>query len=910
MKILTTLAVTLFAILPAATTSCADSITSHARIAAGSSHSLYITGDGKLWAMGANANGQLGLGDTTERHTPVLVTTSTTVIAVSAGGASATDEHSLFLTSDGKLWAMGCNEYGQLGLGDTTDRSIPVLVTTSTTVVAIAAGPEHSLFITSDGKLWAMGYNATGQLGLGDTTERHTPVQVPTTSSVIAVAASAGCGISYSLFVTSDGQLWAMGNNQYGQLGLGYTTRIGYGVNTPAQVLYGTNVTAVSAGGGHALFMNSDYSGYNNLWCVGDNGHGQLGKDDTTSRSTPTAVGYGYIATVATAGVNHSLFVRYGTLYAMGDNNGGQLGLGLPSTVGSLIPMSGYGLSTGAGSTVIAIAADSHSLLVTSDGKLWAMGWNDHGQLGIGDTTNRNTPVLVASGLVPPAPAITMQPTNQSAAAGSFGIFAIVASGDPAPTYQWQSAPAGSTTWTNISNDTTYEGATSTMFTIHSLTAAMNGMQYRCIVHNTSGPDAISNPATLTVTGGTPSKPTVTSISPTSAQAGDTITINGANLTGATVTIGGVTVPAANVSVSADGTTLTLTVPANATTGALVITTAAGTITPTQTLTITPPPPATPQLDVDKITLSLGQNATATAPFTINSNIAWTTSITPTAATAWLAVNTPAGTGTTANAATTLTTNNTGAPRTASIVVSGSGVASQTLIATQAAPAATGLAPTGTALPVGATLTLTTGTPPTSRTYTVAANNKLTTTDATGTLTLAYEYTAATSTLVIPDLDSVYSLQFTNATAGTLILYTFDAKGTYELTGAFTYAPPAAPTYALTVTNGTGSGAYAAGATVTITANAAPSGQVFANWSYIAGGPVTFANANNATTTFTMPANATTVIAYYKDQTTGGGNNGGTGGNSGGGGGGGGGAPSLFYLAAAAALLALRPKRR
>lgn len=69
--------------------------------------------------------------------------------------------------------------------------------------------------------------------------------------------------------------------------------------------------------------------------------------------------------------------------------------------------------------------------------------------------------------------------------------------------------------------------------------------------------------------------------------------------------------------------------------------------------------------------------------------------------------------------------------------------------------------------------------------------------------------------------------------------------------------------YALTVTNGSGTGAYAAGVTVTITAGAPPTGQQFKSWSVISGG-VTLADANNASTTFSMPANAVTVTANFE----------------------------------------------
>ena len=72
--------------------------------------------------------------------------------------------------------------------------------------------------------------------------------------------------------------------------------------------------------------------------------------------------------------------------------------------------------------------------------------------------------------------------------------------------------------------------------------------------------------------------------------------------------------------------------------------------------------------------------------------------------------------------------------------------------------------------------------------------------------------------------------------------------------------------YAVTVNSGTGGGDYAEGATVTITADAAPSGKVFDKWTTSDG--VTFANASSATTTFTMPAKAVTVTANYKTAST------------------------------------------
>jgi len=452
---------------------------------------------------------------------------------------------------------------------------------------------------------------------------------------------------------------------------------------------------------------------------------------------------------------------------------------------------------------VIAVAASGgHSLCVTSDGKLWAMGYNFDGQLGITTDVGFPSRVQVATGLAGFPSPLTINTITFDAQGGS-----------------------------SISSATQI--------------AALNYLY-----------------GTL----------------PTPTRSGYTFGgwWTGPNGTGTQITATTTVTSAVSQTLYAKWTAVTL---------------------------------GTTQLDVNKFTLSLALFATVTDifdvpdTFDITSNIAWTVQIIPTTAT-WLAVYSTAGTGNATITVTTNSANTTGMPRTASIVVNGGGI-TRTLIATQASTDTStfDLAPAAP-LPVGATFTLTVtdttapGNPQTTRAYTIVTGTTLTTTDASGALTLPYEYDATgdTGTLIIPDLDSVYSLQFTNATSGTLTLYTFDDDGPYELPGTFAYAPPAAGTNALIVTNGSGSGAYAANATVTITANAAPTGKVFDHWTSSNGG--TFANANNATTTFTMPANAVTVTAIYSTPTPPN--------PPSPGGGGGGGAPSILYLAATLALAALR----
>ena len=89
-------------------------------------------------------------------------------------------------------------------------------------------------------------------------------------------------------------------------------------------------------------------------------------------------------------------------------------------------------------------------------------------------------------------PTFTTQPIGQSVAAPATATFTVAASGSPAPTYQWSSAPSGSSTFTALS------GATTASYTTGATSTAMSGIQYRCVATNSAG-SATSNTAILTV---------------------------------------------------------------------------------------------------------------------------------------------------------------------------------------------------------------------------------------------------------------------------------------------------------------------------------------------------------------------------------------------------------------------------
>jgi alpha-tubulin suppressor-like RCC1 family protein len=235
-------------------------------IATGGYHSLFIKSDGSLWGMGYNLNGQLGDGTYGNLYThnstnlPEQIIASN-VIAIAAGSA-----HSLFIKGDGSLWAMGWNQYGQLGDGTFLTTNAPQQIVASN-VTAVAAGQYHSLFIKSDGSLWAMGYDNVGQLGDGNYTQTNRPEQI-VASNITAIAA----GAYHSIFISNSGSLWAMGLNSSGALGDGtYSIAPYHGHSRPEQIM-ASNITSISAGY-HTLFLKSDGS----LWAMGENNYGALG---------------------------------------------------------------------------------------------------------------------------------------------------------------------------------------------------------------------------------------------------------------------------------------------------------------------------------------------------------------------------------------------------------------------------------------------------------------------------------------------------------------------------------------------------------------------------------------------------------------------------------------------------------
>lgn len=202
---------------------------------------------------------------------------------------------------------------------------------------------------------------------------------------------SVRAGMSHAIALASDNTLYVWGNNSNGQLGTYNTTTL----YQPTQITPTVSYVNITAGANHTGAIDTNQ----NLYLWGFNVGGQLGQSNVVARSSPTQVGTLKWSTVLAVGIgtayDFTMALRTdGTLWSWGYNSLGQLGINLTTNRSSPVQVgSEYWSSIYDGSNVQAGAV----LAEKSDGLLFAWGLNGNGQLGLGDTLNRSSPVQLST---------------------------------------------------------------------------------------------------------------------------------------------------------------------------------------------------------------------------------------------------------------------------------------------------------------------------------------------------------------------------------------------------------------------------------------------------------------------------------------------------------------------------------
>ncbi|KAL1509492.1 hypothetical protein ABEB36_004214 [Hypothenemus hampei] len=348
-----------------------------------------------MYAWGSTINGELGLGGIEDEHvlTPRVLDwyLANKVIECALG-----DNHTLFLTNEGKVHSCGNNDYGQLGHDQPRKRPQPVTGLDAYDIIHVACGATHSMALSKWGQVFSWGSDYHGQLGqqLGENIQ-PIPKIVRTLASHHIIQLS--CGQRHTMALTNNGDILAWGANNFGQLGIGIFSQCET-VPKPVFSLRGIPIVFITCGANHTFAISKSGAVYG--W--GKNTRGQLGLNDVENKMFPTQLRtlrnlrVRYIA----CGEEFSAFLTLdGGVFTCGAGMYGQLGHG--SNSNEILPRQVIELM---GSTITQISCGrQHCLaLVPSRGRVYSFGIGGAGQLGVRKTNSAYTPQAVLGPWVSP----------------------------------------------------------------------------------------------------------------------------------------------------------------------------------------------------------------------------------------------------------------------------------------------------------------------------------------------------------------------------------------------------------------------------------------------------------------------------------------------------------------------------
>jgi len=384
-------------------------------ISTGEGHSCAVV-NGQIYCWGKNNYGQLGIGSTDEKYSPIALPSMAGKVftKVSAGA-----NHTCGI-SDGRLYCWGLNSNGQLGIGNTTNYSTPQLVTsfggtpyTSVRVTEVSAGATGTCAIANS-QAYCWGLNSSKQVGDGTTTQRTSPVAVSGGGGVLTGKAvtSISMGVTHACAVANS-DIYCWGDNSNGRTGKNTAT----GTSDPSKLTGGSagtpkgpnnmnpNATMVSAGYDFTCaIINANVS------CWGNNANGRTGLNTTSGNQlVPARISgsyAGYYTTAVSAGGSHACALMHGgqsringNVFCWGNGASGRLGNNVSSgDFPSAVRINGGHLDEGSTTkSSISVSAGESSTCVVAKGTVVCWGNGTNGRLGNNAASNRLTPTTTSS---------------------------------------------------------------------------------------------------------------------------------------------------------------------------------------------------------------------------------------------------------------------------------------------------------------------------------------------------------------------------------------------------------------------------------------------------------------------------------------------------------------------------------
>jgi alpha-tubulin suppressor-like RCC1 family protein len=368
------------------------------QIYCGFAHTMFLTSEGNIYGCGYNHYNQINSGSdeyySITRPAEIEFTNfdpqlneSEKITQIACG-----EKHTIFLTSLGNVYGCGNNDYNQVSSIDShITRPTKILDFPETVqITQIACGDNHTMFLTSLGKVWGCGYNYYNQVNLSSKAPITRPTEItdfPETVQITQIA----CGDEHTMFLTSQGKVYGCGRNNHFQVKSSGNT-----VDTPTEI---TNfvpqlasneyIIQFACGSGYTMFLTSKGKvygcGLNEDNQVSSSGYGQITQPTEITNFFPQLASNEYIIQIACGGFSHSwthygggcytmFLTSQGKVYGCGNNDYYQINLSSKAPITRPTEISNYPQSE-YGDKIIQIGCGSdYTIFSTSNGKVYGYG--------------------------------------------------------------------------------------------------------------------------------------------------------------------------------------------------------------------------------------------------------------------------------------------------------------------------------------------------------------------------------------------------------------------------------------------------------------------------------------------------------------------------------------------------------